>query len=224
MIQFQGISKTFTSTSYSLNIIQNLTDTFQARTTYAVVGPSGSGKSTLLHMIAGLEKPTTGVVTLVLEGKEYSTDRVSSCDTYLKKHVGILFQHPYLIPELTTLENIALKGYILGEDITRARTRAQELLQWVNLSHKADKKPSYLSGGERQRIALARALYTNPSYLLADEPTAHLDAESAESILNLLESVHTTYGTGMIITTHDWSIARCMQQIVKLSDGVLTRL
>jgi ABC-type lipoprotein export system ATPase subunit len=186
---------------------------------YAITGISGSGKSTLLHIIAGFESPTKGSVFYAERPLEIFTPQERA--HFLQKTVGFLFQKPYFIKELSVLENVMLPGTIAGMSAIMAQKRAEELLAVVGLSAYATVKPGVLSGGQQQRLCLARALCNKPQFLLADEPTAGLDAGHRSTIIELMQYGMEQWGMGIIVSTHDMVVAEAMQQVLLLQDGEL---
>ncbi len=182
----------------------------------AIVGPSGSGKSTLMSLIGGLDRPDSG--RIVVLGAELSSMGPSARARWRRRSVGIVFQFFHLFPLLTALENVMLPMAIAGSFRGRRRERAMELLELVGVAHAANRYPSELSGGEQQRVALARALANDPPLILADEPTASLDSENKERIVELLARVN-EMGKTVILTTHDRGLASRAGRIVGLLDG-----
>jgi putative ABC transport system ATP-binding protein len=185
----------------------------------AVMGPSGSGKSTLMHILAGLDKPTHGVVEIA------GTDITNLSDsrlTLLRRHqVGFIFQFFNLLPMLTAEENILLPLRLAGESIDRAW--ADEIIDQVGLSDRRKHRPSELSGGQQQRVAIARALASRPAVLFADEPTGNLDSTTSGEILNLLRAMVTTHGQTMVMVTHDANAAAMADRVLFLADGQIVR-
>ncbi len=185
----------------------------------AVMGPSGSGKSTLMHILAGLDKPTHGVVEIA------GTDITNLSDsrlTLLRRHqVGFIFQFFNLLPMLTAEENILLPLRLAGESIDR--TWADEIIDQVGLSDRRKHRPSELSGGQQQRVAIARALASRPAVLFADEPTGNLDSTTSGEILNLLRTMVTTHGQTMVMVTHDANAAAMADRVLFLADGQIVR-
>lgn len=214
-----SISKSFLQGSESISVLNDITFKFIRGHSYAITGESGSGKSTLLHILSGMLTPDVGVVCSS-EGDIYSFGP-ASMSNFLKNAVGLVFQLPYLIREISVLENIMIKGLINNDPYNDCIARARELLSAVGLPHKANSHVSELSGGEAQRIAIARAIYFKPQFLLADEPTAHLDESSKRSIIDLLLEFQRIHGLGLIIVTHDNSVAASMENNLRLSSGKL---
>ena len=185
----------------------------------AVMGPSGSGKSTLMHILAGLDKPTEGVVEIA------GTDITNLSDsrlTLLRRHqVGFIFQFFNLLPMLTAEENILLPLRLAGENIDR--TWADEIIDQVGLDDRRKHRPSELSGGQQQRVAIARALASRPTVMFADEPTGNLDSTTSGEILNLLRTMVTTHGQTMVMVTHDANAAAMADRVLFLADGQIVR-
>jgi putative ABC transport system ATP-binding protein len=185
----------------------------------AVMGPSGSGKSTLMHILAGLDKPTHGVVEIA------GTDITNLSDsrlTLLRRHqVGFIFQFFNLLPMLTAEENILLPLRLAGESIDR--TWADAVIDQVGLSDRRKHRPSELSGGQQQRVAIARALASRPAVLFADEPTGNLDSSTSGEILKLLREMVTQYGQTMVMVTHDANAAAMADRVLFLADGQIVR-
>jgi putative ABC transport system ATP-binding protein len=181
----------------------------------AVVGPSGSGKSTLLAVMAGLERPTSGSVTL--DGVELTALQESALARVRLNSIGFVFQSFHLIPTLTALENVAVPLELAGD--ARPLERARELLVAVGLETRAGHYPVQLSGGEQQRVALARACARRPPVLLADEPTGNLDAESGAHVMGLLRALHAERGGTLVLVTHDVQLAASADRTIVLRAG-----
>ena len=220
MFTVQNVSKSFKQGENTVHLFQDSSYFFESGKSYAVMGPSGSGKSTLLYMLMGIEQPTAGSVLLHRENiVEMSQEKKDS----LRRSLGIMFQQPYLISELTVLENVMLKA-ILHETITeKDKQRARDLLCAVGLADKEHVMPLTLSGGEQQRVALLRALFYPPEWLLVDEPTGSLDQQSGQEILLLLKQYQSVYNMGIIMSTHDIKIAENMDVIVHIEDKKLKK-
>lgn len=185
----------------------------------AIVGRSGSGKTTLLNILGGLEEPTSGQIVLHHVNLLRLTERKKG---YLRNKVlGLIFQFHHLLAEFTALENVCMPLLIQGVSIKEAKERAMKYLTKVSLEHRITHKPAKLSGGERQRVAIARALVTEPKCILADEPTGNLDNKSADQVYELMMQLIHEIGTSLIIVTHDQHLAKKMDRIVTLENGVL---
>jgi putative ABC transport system ATP-binding protein len=186
----------------------------------AFVGPSGSGKSTLLNMIGGLDKPSAGTLT-VLDTDIATLNRSAAAD-FRGRHLGFIFQDFNLIPVLTAYENIEYPLLMVQDwPADKRRARVTELLAAVGMSDQANKRPDQLSGGQKQRVAVARALATNAKLVLADEPTANLDHDTAYRILELMKKMRDEFGTTFIFSTHDPKIMGEAEVTFALEDGRL---
>ena len=185
----------------------------------AVMGPSGSGKSTLMHVLAGLDKPTSGTVTIA--GIEITGLDDAGLTWLRREHVGFVFQFFNLLPMLSAEENILLPLSIAGE--TPDRAWVEELLSRTGLAERRQHRPSELSGGEQQRVAIARALITRPTVLFADEPTGNLDLRTGGEILQLLRSAVENYGQTIVMVTHETRAASIAERILFLADGLIVK-
>lgn len=184
----------------------------------AVLGPSGSGKTTLLHLLAGLDRPTAGEIWW--EDIAIHERRPRDLAEARADRIGLVFQDPHLLPELTALGNVTVPGRIRGRAFEE---RGRELLEAVGLSARADARPATLSGGERQRVAVARALYADPPLILADEPTGSLDRASARSVFELLVRLARSSGCAVLMVTHDEGLVADVDARHHLVDGRLRR-
>ncbi len=215
MIELREVSKTVTSGAEPLTILYPLTTTIPRGQFVAVVGPSGSGKSTLLGLIAGLDAPTSGSVSI--DGVDITRLDEDALARLRGEKIGFVFQFFHLIPSLTAFENVAVPLEIRGAG--NAEARARMLLEEVGLTGRAHHYPSQLSGGEQQRVALARALANDPAIVLADEPTGNLDTANGRHILELLQNAHRTRGTTLVLVTHDRELAAMADAQITLRDG-----
>ena len=221
-IQIDHLSKSFTQGAQITHVLDTMSYVFDAERTVALTGVSGTGKSTLLHILAGLDTPSSGKV--LFNGADISKLDARLRQQFLQNQIGFLFQSPHLIAELSVTENIMIKGLLAQESYKRAQQKAFELLESVGLTAQAHASPATLSGGEQQRVALARALYNQPAFILADEPTAHLDLATKNLIIQLLLSYSRRWRRGLIIATHDETVAQHMDVVLKLENGKLIEL
>ncbi len=218
-LKAEGVKKSFQEGDKTTFVLQNITVSFAPDKTYGITGVSGTGKSTLIQLLAGLDAPTEG--TISFNGQILGRMTPQEHEHFLQKDVGLLFQLPYLIKELSVLENIMLPAIIAGRSEKEARDNALLLLDQIGLSEKKDARPASLSGGEQARAALARALINRPAFLLADEPTGNLDEKTGKEIVSLLLSLQKEWGMGLIISTHDRYVADAMEIRYRLHNGML---
>jgi putative ABC transport system ATP-binding protein len=185
----------------------------------AVMGPSGSGKSTLMHILAGLDRPTTGSVEI--EGTEISTLKDNELTKLRREHVGFVFQFFNLLPMLTAEENVVLPLTIAGEKPDKKWV--DELLEKIGIADRRHHRPAELSGGQQQRVAIARALVSRPTVVFADEPTGNLDSSTSGEILELVRDSVNSYGQTLVMVTHDAHAAAIADRILFLGDGLIVR-
>ena len=185
----------------------------------AVMGPSGSGKSTLMHILAGLDRPTSGSVTIA--GDEITTMGDQELTLLRRTHIGFIFQFFNLLPMLTAEENIVLPLRIAGREVERGWV--DEVIAKVGLDDRRSHRPAQLSGGQQQRVAIARGLVTRPTVMFADEPTGNLDSTTSEEILGLLREAVESYGQTTVMVTHDANAAAMADRILFLADGLIVR-
>ncbi|AIS32559.1 ABC transporter ATP-binding protein [Methanobacterium formicicum] len=181
----------------------------------SIIGPSGSGKSTLLNMIGALDRPDEGKIMVAgydLQGK-------SDLSQFRSREIGFIFQLHNLIPNLSVVENVEIPMFESGLSGRQMREKALKLLDYMNISDKASRKPTELSGGERQRVAIARSLANDPSIILADEPTGSLDSKNGDMILNLLKDLHDKEQVTLIMVTHDLKVAALAERTIEVLDG-----
>ena len=219
-VMASGLEKTVIARDNSLTILSGLDLQIKSGESVAIVGASGSGKSTLLGILAGLDLPTAGSISLA--GKRIDVLDEDQRAKVRGQHTGFVFQSFQLLDNLTALENVMLPLELTGVD--NPHERATALLTRVGLEHRLDHYPRQLSGGEQQRVAIARAFAPKPDILFADEPTGNLDEKTGEKIIQLLFEVNRESGTTIVLVTHDMGLARRCQRIVKLHGGRLEAL
>jgi putative ABC transport system ATP-binding protein len=212
----RGLRKTFESEGAPVRALRGVDFSMAPAEFVAVMGPSGCGKSTLLNVIAGLDTPTDGDVTVAGESLVGRTE--DELAIMRRRHIGIVFQFFNLLEGMSVLENVTLPAVIAGAPRKRAETRARDLLDLLGLADKAPDAPGVLSGGQRQRLAIARALANEPTLLLADEPTGALDSEGGHEVLELFRRLHAG-GQTILMVTHDDDVAAAADRIVRMRDG-----
>jgi putative ABC transport system ATP-binding protein len=218
-IRIEGLRKRYGEGDTAVEALKDVNMTVAPGEVVGLVGPSGSGKSTLLKCLGAVIAPTSGRMTLgesVIFDNEW---KISDLTALRRDKIGFVFQAPYLIPFLDVTDNVALLPMLAGQANASARKRAVELLQALDVGHRAQAQPSQLSGGEQQRVAIARALANQPPVILADEPTAPLDSERALAVMRILNSMAQQYNTAIIVVTHDEKIIPTFKRIYHIRDG-----
>jgi putative ABC transport system ATP-binding protein len=219
VVRANDITRTYGEGETAVQALRGVSLGVESGQLVAVMGPSGSGKSTLMHILAGLDKPTSGTVEIA--GTEITTLNDTGLTRLRREHIGFVFQFFNLLPMLTAEENVVLPLSIAGE---KADDRwLNELLQQTGLSDRRTHRPSELSGGQQQRVALARALVTRPTILFADEPTGNLDSKTGGEILELLRNSVDTYGQTTVMVTHEARAAVIADRILFIADGLIER-
>ena len=222
LIAVEGVTKTFHSTSEEVTPIANLDLAVEQGEFVAFMGPSGSGKTTLLNIIAGIDRPSSGLV--VVGDTEISDLDEDDLAAWRNHQVGYVFQTFNLIPVLTAFENVELPLLLIDLSRHERRKHVEAALRLVGLGHRMDHYPRQLSGGEEQRVAIARALVTDPALILADEPTGDLDARSAGEILRILTRLNQEFGKTILLVTHDPKAANAATVVRHLDKGLLLPL
>ncbi len=215
MIELNSVTKVVRSGTEDLTILDAVSMTIPDGEFVAVTGASGSGKSTLLGLIAGLDAPTSGDISI--DGDSVTAMTEDDLATLRSRKIGFIFQSFHLIPSLTAFENVLIPMEILG--LKDAKKRAQELLIDVDLTNRGHHYPTELSGGEQQRIAIARAFANQPKILLADEPTGNLDSRNGNHIFDLMTELHKQNNVTLVLVTHDQNLADKAQRQIRLKDG-----
>ena len=215
MIEIKGIRKSFGS----LEVLKGIDLKINKGEVVSIVGPSGAGKTTLLQIIGTLDRADSG--TVVVDGIDTGSMKASRLAEFRNRHVGFVFQFHQLLPEFTAIENIMIPAYIAGRPTKEVRQRAEELLDFMGLSDRANHKPSELSGGEKQRVAVARALVNNPAVILADEPSGSLDSRNKAELHQLFFDLRDRFGQTFVIVTHDEQLASITDRTITMRDGQL---
>jgi len=217
ILEVTNLTQKFSSGERMLTVLDHVDFSVEEGTTCSIVGPSGSGKTTLIGLCAGLDRPTTGEITLngINLGPLDEDERAEVRNRY----VGFVFQTFQLVPTLTALENVMVPLELRGMKTDAVQHDARDLLEKVGLSDRLTHYPAQLSGGEQQRVAIARAFINKPKILFADEPTGNLDTETGSTIEDLLFELNKASGTTLVLVTHDQSLAEQCQRIIRLKNG-----
>ena len=217
MISIQNIQKTYQSGNIKVQALQNINLTINKGEFTAIVGPSGSGKTTLLNIFGGLDSPTEGSVKI--NTTEITRLPENELIDFRLHHIGFIFQSYNLIPVLTAKENVEFLMLLQKKGDQYRNERTLKLMKAVGLEDQVDKKPSEMSGGQQQRVAVARALASKPSFVLADEPTANLDSKSSENLLDIMQRLNKDENTTFIFSTHDQRVIDKANRIITIEDG-----
>ena len=218
-IQLEGLRKTYGHGDAAVDALKNVNMQIAPGEVVGLIGPSGSGKSTLLKCLGAVIEPTAGRMTLGGEVIYENGWKINDLRALRRDKIGFIFQAPYLIPFLNVTDNVALLPMLAGAPNNIARARARELLEALDVAHRANANPSELSGGEQQRVSIARALANRPPVILADEPTAPLDSERALGVMGILNQMASQYQTAIIVVTHDEKIIPLFKRIYAIRDG-----
>jgi putative ABC transport system ATP-binding protein len=219
VVQVSNVVKSYRRDKFEIKVLSELSLEVEEGDFVALMGPSGSGKSTLLNLIAGIDTPTSGKI--VVAGKQVNNLRESALARWRQRNVGFIFQFYNLVPVLNAFENVELPLTLTRLSRAQRRKRVEVALEVVGLADRMKHYPRQLSGGQEQRVAIARAIVTDPTLLLADEPTGDLDAESADEILGLMEQLNTEFKKTIIMVTHDPHAAERAHRLVRLDKGRL---
>ena len=220
IIETEKLSKEFVRDEFHVVALQDVTLTIEKGEFVVLMGPSGSGKSTLLHLIAAMDRPTSGSLQVLGHALADMTDREIA--HWRNEHIGFIFQQFNLIPVLTALENVELPLKLTNLNKAERREHAITALKLVGLEDRIDHLPRQLSGGQEQRVAIARAIVTDPAIILADEPTGNLDAASAQEVRTILRRLNKEFGKTIVMVTHDPAAAHDASVLHHLEKGQLT--
>jgi len=215
----EDVVRTYDLDGVSVPALRGVSFTIEAGDYVALVGPSGSGKSTLMHLLGGLDRPSSG--RLSIDGRDVAALTPHELAKLRNETIGFVFQSFHLLPRTTAVDNVALPLVYRGQRATERRRRAVAMLERVGLGHRLDHWPNQLSGGEQQRVAIARALVTDPAVLLADEPTGNLDTVTGQAVLALLEALNAERGVALVVVTHDREVAARARRQISMRDGLV---
>jgi putative ABC transport system ATP-binding protein len=218
-IDIEHVSRTYKREEFEVRALDDVTMQVPAGRFVAIMGPSGSGKTTMLNLIAGIDHSTSGRV--IVGGEEITRMNESALAGWRARHIGLIFQFYNLIPVLTAFENVELPLLLTSLNKAERRSHVETALRVVGLADRADHYPRQLSGGQEQRVAIARAIVTDPTIIVADEPTGDLDAKSAEEILTLLTQMNQEFNKTIVMVTHDPRAERYVDTVYRLDKGVL---
>ncbi len=217
VIEIENLEKIYNESEIKVHAIRGIDLSFEQGEFAAIVGPSGSGKTTLLNLLGGLDNPSTGKITI--GGVDISSLKSSELINFRLYNIGFVFQAYNLIPVLTARENVEFVMHLQGKPKTERDARTKELLESVGLGDRFDSRPSKLSGGQQQRVAVARALASKPKFVLADEPTANLDTEATENLLDIMERLNREENITFIFATHDARVMKKARRVITIEDG-----
>jgi putative ABC transport system ATP-binding protein len=218
-VAVEDVTREYRMEGVSVPALRGVSLTVEPGDFLAIVGPSGSGKSTLMHLLGGLDRPTTG--RLLLGGRDVSSLSPADMAKLRNQVIGFVFQSFHLMARTSARDNVGLPLIYRGVRRKARRRLATEALERVGLGHRLNHRPNQLSGGEQQRVAIARALVTEPSVLLADEPTGNLDSASGEAVLSLLEELNAERGVALAVVTHDPAVSPRARRQVRMRDGLI---
>ena len=219
LISVRDLDKKYLRGSEEIHVLQGLNLEVSQGEFVAFMGPSGSGKTTLLNLLGGLDVPTAGTITVA--GESITRMSAQRLTAWRARHVGFVFQMYNLIPVLTAFENVELPLLLTGLSKAERREHVETALAVVGLTHRMRHYPRQLSGGEEQRVGIARAIVSDPTFLLCDEPTGDLDRKSADEVMALISGLVGDYGKTVLLVTHDPRVAECAQVVLHLEKGVL---
>ncbi|MCK4853801.1 MAG: ABC transporter ATP-binding protein [Bacteroidales bacterium] len=217
VIEIENLEKIYNESEIKVHAVRGIDLSFEQGEFAAIVGPSGSGKTTLLNLLGGLDNPSTGKITI--GGVDISSLKSSELINFRLFNIGFVFQAYNLIPVLTAKENVEFVMHLQGKPKTERDARTKELLESVGLGDRLDSRPSKLSGGQQQRVAVARALASKPKFVLADEPTANLDTEATENLLDIMERLNREENITFIFATHDARVMKKARRVITIEDG-----
>lgn len=221
VIDCRQVTRTYSEGPEKLTIFSDISLQVSAGETVAIVGSSGAGKTTLLNLLGGLDRPSSGQISIC--GEDIHRLSEAGRARFRNRHLGFVYQFHHLLPEFPALENVMMPCALGGMRISDAKDKARKLLARVGLAERLAHKPGELSGGERQRVAIARALVNDPQCVLMDEPTGNLDEQTGEGVRELIESLRDQLGISFVMVTHDMKMARSLGRVLRLEQGRLVQ-
>lgn len=221
VIDCRQVTRTYSEGPEKLTIFSDISLQVTAGETVAIVGSSGAGKTTLLNLLGGLDRPSSGQISIC--GNDIHRLSEAGRARFRNKHLGFVYQFHHLLPEFSALENVMMPCALGGMAVSAAKAKAEGFLAQVGLAERLAHKPGELSGGERQRVAIARALVNEPQCVLMDEPTGNLDEHTGEGVRKLIESLRDELGISFVMVTHDMKMARSLGRVLRLEQGRLVQ-
>ncbi len=221
VIDCRQVTRTYSEGPETLTIFSDISLQVMTGETVAIVGSSGAGKTTLLNLLGGLDRPSSGHISIC--GQDIHRLSEAGRARFRNRHLGFVYQFHHLLPEFSALENVMMPCALGGMSVSAARQKAEKLLARVGLAERLAHKPGELSGGERQRVAIARALVNEPECVLMDEPTGNLDEKTGEGVRDLIESLRDQLGIAFVMVTHDMKMARSLGRVLRLEQGTLVQ-
>ncbi len=221
VIDCRQVTRTYSEGPETLTIFSDISLQVAAGETVAIVGSSGAGKTTLLNLLGGLDRPSSGQISIC--GNDIHRLSEAGRARFRNKHLGFVYQFHHLLPEFPALENVMMPCVLGGMAVSAAKKKAEGFLAQVGLAERLAHKPGELSGGERQRVAIARALVNEPQCVLMDEPTGNLDEHTGEGVRKLIESLRDELGISFVMVTHDMKMARSLGRVLRLEQGRLVQ-
>ncbi|MCM0611746.1 ABC transporter ATP-binding protein [Marinobacter sediminum] len=221
VIDCHQVTRTYSQGPEKLTIFSDISLRISSGETVAIVGSSGAGKTTLLNLLGGLDRPSSGKISIC--GQDIHRLSEAGRARFRNRHLGFVYQFHHLLPEFSALENVMMPCVLGGMAVPEAKKKAEDLLARVGLAERLAHKPGELSGGERQRVAIARALVNEPDCVLMDEPTGNLDEHTGEGVRSLIESLRDQFGISFVMVTHDMKMARSLGRVLRLEQGRLVQ-
>ncbi len=219
ILELKNISKEYQQSNFKNIVLKKVNLKLHKKEFVGLIGPSGSGKSTLLHISALLDKPTSGQI--FINDNNCHNINEEKRNLVRKKYIGFVYQNFFLLNDFTSLENVIIPQLLNGITYKKAESKAKDILKNIGLSKKLNSKPKELSGGEKQRVAISRAVANNPDIIFADEPTGNLDIKNSNIIMKLFLDLISEYKISIIVATHNLSLTKKFDKVLKISDGII---